>query len=246
MKIDKGEKLFIVFLTFLAVLLYGLHYLIFKDLHHIVIFGLGDLAFIPLEVIFVSLILHKVLETNGKKKQLSKLYMVIQIFFSEVGIKILRIYSKNDENFKSISEDLKIRTDWNKKEFTRLKEIKKCYNPVVRFDIESMEETKRILYEQRNLLLRLIENPVLLEHETFTELLMAVFHFEEELRCRGDLNQLPQTDREHLASDAQRVYVLLGYEWVDYMEHMKENYPYLFNFAIRVNPFDREDRVVVK
>lgn len=102
------------------------------------------------------------------------------------------------------------------------------------------------MYEQRNLLLRLIENPVLLEHETFTELLMAVFHFEEELRCRGDLNQLPQTDREHLASDAQRVYVLLGYEWVDYMEHMKENYPYLFNFAIRVNPFDREDRVVVK
>jgi hypothetical protein len=229
MKMDKSEKQFIVVLLILSFLLYTLHYLIFRDFHHIVIFGLEDLAFIPLEVIFVSLILHRVLESNAKEKQLSKLYMVIQIFFSEVGIKILRIYSKNDENFNSISDDLKIQADWTKKEFAKLKDIKRNYKPVVKFDIESMEETRRILYNQRGLLLRLIENPVLLEHETFTELLMAVFHFEEELHSRGDLNLLPQADKEHLANDAQRMYVLLGYEWVDYMEHMKENYPYLFN-----------------
>jgi hypothetical protein len=95
-----------------------------------------------LEVIFVSLILHRVLESNAKRRQLSKLYMVIQIFFSEVGIKILRIYSKNDQNFDSISDNLKIQADWNKREFAKLKEIKKCYNPVVSFDIDSMEETK--------------------------------------------------------------------------------------------------------
>lgn len=246
MKMDKSDRRFVISLTMLAIVLYGIHYLIFRDLRHIGIYGLGDLAFIPLEVIFVSLILERVLESNGKKRQLSKLYMVIQIFFSEVGMKILRSYSKNDENFNSISDDLRIQADWDRSKFARLKEIKKSYSPVVRFDIDSMEETKKTLYEQRDLLLRLIENPVLLEHETFTELLMAVFHLEEELRFRGDLNQLPQADQDHLAKDAQRVYVLLGYAWVDYMEHMKENYPYLFNFAIRVNPFDRADDVIIK
>lgn len=246
MKIDKSDKIFIVSLTALAVLLYGIHYLIFGDLHHILIFGLEDIAFIPLEVIFVSLILHRVLDLNAKKRQLSKLYMVIQIFFSEVGIKILRIYSKNDKNFEAISDDLKIQADWDKKKFARLKDIKRSYNPIVKFDIDSMEETRTILYEQRKLLITLIENPALLEHETFTELLMAVFHLEEELRSRGDLKALPQTDKDHLANDAQRVYVLLGYEWVDYMEHMKDNYPYLFNFAIRVNPFNQADDVVIE
>jgi len=245
MKIDKNDKLFIAFLTALAILLYGIHYLIFRDWHHIAIFGLGDLAFIPLEVVFVSLILERVLASNAKQKQFSKLYMVIEIFFSEVGIKILRIYSKNDENFNSISDNLQIQADWDKSKFSKLKEIKKQYNPVVRFDIDSMEKTSKILSENREFLIRLIENPALLEHETFTELLMAVFHLEEELHCREDLKNLPAADQEHLANDAQRVYVLLGYEWVNYMEHMKENYPYLFNFAIRINPFNTEDDVII-
>ncbi|MPM50237.1 hypothetical protein SDC9_96973 [bioreactor metagenome] len=246
MKIDKSEKLFIGILLILTFFLYGLHFLIFRDWHHIFIFGLGDLAFIPLEVIFVSLILHRVLESNEKKKQRRKLYMVIEIFFSEVGIKILRLFSKNDEKFDSISDDLQIRTDWDKAKFKKLKEIKKEYIPDVKFDCDSMEKTRSILKEQREFLVKLIENPVLLEHEKFTELLMAVFHFEEELRCRGDLSQLPQPDQDHLAKDAQRVYILLGYEWVDYMEHMQENYPYLFSFAIRVNPFNQEDDVIIK
>ena len=246
MKIDKSEKQFIVLFTGLAILLYGLHYVIFSDLHHIFIYGLGDFAFVPLEVVFVSFVLHRILESKEKKSKCSKLYMLIEIFFSEVGIEILRLYSKNDENFNSISEELKIQSDWGKKEFIKLKDIKKSYDPVVRFDIDAMKETKTILYEQRDFLLRLIENPVLLEHETFTDLLMALFHFEEELRLRVDLDNLPQTDKDHLVNDAKRVYSLLGYEWVDYVEHMHEKYPYLFHFSIRVNPFDQEDDVIVK
>ena len=34
----------------LSVFIYGLHYLIFRDVHHIFIFMVGDLAFLPLEV----------------------------------------------------------------------------------------------------------------------------------------------------------------------------------------------------
>ena len=67
-----------------------------------------------------------------------------------------------------------------------------------KFHIDSnLGDLKRLrdfLSERRNFLLRLLENPNLLEHETFTELLWAVFHLTEELEYRQDLDKLPQSD----------------------------------------------------
>jgi hypothetical protein len=91
-----------------------------------------------------------------------------------------------------------------------------------------------------------LENPVLLEHESFTELLRAVFHLTEELAVREDLQKLPHTDYAHLAGDITRSYVLLVHEWLDYMKHLKDNYPYLFSLAMRTNPFDQNASVIVK
>jgi hypothetical protein len=42
----------------------------------------------------------------------------------------------------------------------------------------------------------------------------------------------------HIAGDMQRAYSLLISEWLSYMKHLRENYPYLFSFAMRTNPFD--------
>jgi hypothetical protein len=36
----------------------------------------------------------------------------------------------------------------------------------------------------------------------------------------------------------KRVYSMLIGEWLSYMKHVKDNYPYLFSFAMRTNPFD--------
>ena len=53
-----------------------------------------------------------------------------------------------------------------------------------------------------------------------------------------DLHRLSPSDREHLAGDVQRGYVLLIKEWLAYMSHLKSRYPYLFSLALRTNPFD--------
>jgi hypothetical protein len=95
-------------------------------------------------------------------------------------------------------------------------------------------------------LLALIENPNLLEHETFTDLLRAVFHLTEELDKRKTTNDLPASDCEHLKEDVQRVYDLLIFEWLNYMEHLKNNYRYLFSLAMRTNPFDPNKTVVIQ
>ncbi len=53
-------------------------------------------------------------------------------------------------------------------------------------------------------------------------------------------------DYQHLKVDAERVYNLLIFEWLEYMEHLMNNYPYLFSLAMRTNPFDPEATVEIK
>ena len=72
----------IVFIA-LSVIIYFIHYLVFQDAHHIFIFMLGDLAFLPLEVLLVSVIIEHILNRREKQDKLQKLNMVIGTFFSE-------------------------------------------------------------------------------------------------------------------------------------------------------------------
>ena len=72
-------------------------------------------------------------------------------------------------------------------------------------------------------MLSLPKNPNLLEHVSFTDLLLAIFHLSEELAARDTLDGLPQSDYEHLAGDIKRAYTLLIREWLAYMMHLKDN-----------------------
>ncbi len=47
---------------------------------------------------------------------------------------------------------------------------------------------------KRNFLIDLIENPVLIENEEFSEALLALFHLMDELNSREDLESLPGSD----------------------------------------------------
>jgi hypothetical protein len=102
------------------------------------------------------------------------------------------------------------------------------------------------LQDNASLLLRLIENPIIHEHESFTELLRALFHLRDELLSRKDLLKLLDSDRKHLEGDIARVYNLLLFGWLRYIQYLKKNYGYLFSLAIRTNPFNPEATAVVK
>jgi hypothetical protein len=120
------------------------------------------------------------------------------------------------------------------------------YNYRIDSTLADLKELSGFLQEKRELVLRLFENPYLLEHQSFTELLRAVLHVKEELLHRKSLENLPEEDYKHLSGDIRRAYVLLVHEWLDYMKYLKKNYPYLFSLAVRTNPFDRNASVVLK
>ena len=94
--------------------------------------------------------------------------------------------------------------------------------------------------------MRLLENPLLIEHESFTDMLQAVFHLTSELTHRKDLTSLPANDQQHLTKDICRAYHLLIIQWLGYMRYLKQHYPYLFSLALRTNPFDEEASVIIR
>lgn len=222
----------------LSVAVYVIHYVIFRDLHHIFIYLIGDIAFVFIEVLLVTLIFHQVLTLREKRAILEKLNMVIGAFFSEVGSELLRNFSSLDPQADQIRDGLILTTETSDQDFSTLNERLASYDYQVRADRAALKELRDFLVGKRSFLLRLLENPNLLEHESFTNLLWAVFHLTDELAHREDLTRVPQTDHEHLLGDVRRAYGLLASEWLSYMKHLRDNYPYLFSLAMRTNPFD--------
>jgi len=222
----------------LSAFFYLLHYVIFQDAHHIFIYMVGDIAFVPIEVLMVTLIIHRLLTEREKRSMLKKLNMVIGAFFSEVGTHLLKSLYDFDAHAESIRKDLIVENKWSKKDYSKTLKHLAGYDYGVDSKLSDLDALKSFLFEKRDFLLRLLENPNLLEHESFSELLWAVFHLTEELSSRDDFSDLPQTDLDHLSGDLKRAYVLLISQWLSYMQHLRIDYPYLFSLAIRTNPFD--------
>ncbi len=234
-----------VALVILSVITYSFHYLIFQDSHHIFIYLLGDIAFVPIEVLLVSMIIHHLLNEMDKRNKLEKLNMIIGIFFSEVGTKLLALISNADPELDSVRKYIIIKNDLLDKEFVNIIKYLKNYDYNIDIKKVDLEDLRIFMIDKRNFLVLLLENPTMLEHEVFTELLRAVFHLAEELEFRDNFSSLPDTDINHLSVDIRRVYSLLAIEWVLYMKYMKTNYPYLFSLSMRTNPFDKDASPIV-
>ena len=230
----------------LATSIYFIHFLIFRDAHHIFIYLIGDIAFVFFEVLLVTLVLHQLLHTREKQSLLKKLNMIIGVFFSEVGTELIRMFSVFDPHSTEIAKRLIVKNNWSDKKFKQVKNDFHVYECDIECKRGNLIQLRDFLIKKRPFLLNLLENPNLLEHETFTNLLWAIFHLTEELTHRRDLAKLPETDYAHLAGDIKRAHASLIREWVSYMRHLKSDYPYLFSLAVRTNPFDATAEVEVR
>jgi voltage-gated potassium channel len=186
------------------------------------------------------------LSRREKQVRMKKLYMVIGVFFSEAGNRLIHIFAQADSGFEESQKGLIVTEKWTREDFLRVSGQLKSGKYRVEISRTDLAKLKIFLREERDFLVRLLENPALLEHETFTDLLRAVFHLTEELAYREDFSQSPTTDLAHIAGDINRVYQLLVHQWLAYMEYLKVNYPYLFSLAMRTNPFDRQASPIVQ
>jgi hypothetical protein len=235
-----------VTLLALSAIVYGIQYLIFRDARSIFYYIFQDFAFVFVEVLLVTLIIHALLREREKSQRLEKLNMVIGAFFSEVGTGLLTYLSDFDPSLDVIRGHLMVSGSWSDKEFSDVAGRLKVYDYNVDMSRVDLSHLRTFLLEKREFLLRMVQNPNLLEHESFTGLLRAVFHLTEELAQREDVSCLSKGDCHHLDGDVKRVYTHLALQWLTYMKYLKANYPYLFSLAIRTNPFDQTASVTIR
>ena len=217
--------------------LYAIHYGIFRDGHDIFFYLVLDIAFLPIEVLIVGLIIERLISLREKRSLQHKLNMVIGAFFSELGTPLLAELLPAMSSAPDIKERLHVKASWKKDDFSRASQFARTLDCQVGLEQIDLDALKYHLLGQRHFVLRLLENPNLMEHERFTDLLWAVLHVEEELEARTSLTDLRPADEAHLQLDVRRAYNQLMAEWVLYVGHLKDDYPYLFSLVLRMHPF---------
>ena len=245
MKHIKWQVFFVAILFVISAFFYYLNYLAIHDARHIIDYFLIDMGFVPFEVFLVTLIFERLLHIQERRRVSKKMHMVAGAFYSEVGMRLLKQFIF----FFGLTEELKhgllVNSRWVVKDYLRA--IKQVRGDDFSIDAKkgNLEDMRKFLSEERGFLLGLLENPNVLEHESFAELLWAVFHLTEELCARVSLKNLPEPDYEHLGNDIKRAYRQLLMGWLVHLQHLSKDYPYLFSLAVRTNPFDDTASAVI-
>lgn len=230
-----------------SALTFALHYLVFRDARHIFLYLIGDIAFMFINILVVTLVIEQLLAGRDKRLLLKKMNMVIGTFFSDVGLELLRHFEQYIPNTNTLAPHLRFTGKWEKRDFQKGIEAARTFDYKAQVTPETLRQLRRILLRHRSFLLRLLENPNLLEHDRFTDLLWAVFHLVEELEMRDESYEgLPEADYLHLAGDVKRAYSQIAAEWLAYARHLKESYPFLYSLVVRINPFNPEASAVIK
>ena len=224
-------------LLLLAFGLYALQIVLFAKPSDTGFYFLQDLAFLPLQVAIVTLALGGFISSREKKERLRKIDMAINAFFSEAGAEIIRCLMAFERVPKAAAALLRIDTGWGAADFRRAREG--LARAAMRADCAQGDLAclKTSLAARRDFMMLMLENPNLLEHDAFTDMLCAVFHLTDELLARGSLDNLPAADIAHFEGDIERAFGALLRQWLSNMEHLKAAYPYLYSLEVRRNPF---------
>jgi len=237
---------FALLMVGLSVLIYVLDYLAFGHFRDIATSFFESTASLFLYVLVVVLVIEEGLARQEKKSRMKKMNMVIGAFFSAVGRDLLMKFSRFVENSAELAPQMTFDARWDRAAFGRAMKAAESFPYEIRVAPDSLRDLRACLSANRGFLLGLLENPNLLEHDRFTDLLWAVFHLVEELEMRPEsLEGLPTTDYAHLSSDVRRAYSRLAGEWLAYAGHLKEDYPFLFSLAVRINPFKESPTPVI-
>ena len=235
----KNRWIIFLFLA-LSFTIYFLYYLVAGDLGYILNSFVLKLAFLPIYVLFTTLLVNFLLSVREKKITNRKKNMIIGVFFTEMGKALLRHLSSFCHNMPDIEKYLGVNDQWTVQSFQVAKErIKNA-----KFDIAitcSVQDIHEFLLSKREFMIQLLQNPHILEDESFTNLLLGTFHLSEELIHRTSNPLLVKGEAEHLAVDIKRIYGQLIIEWLSYLEHLNKQYPFLYNLEASVHPYRRED-----
>lgn len=234
-----------VLLVVLSVVLFILQWEIFHDARDAGFYLLQDLAFLPIQILLVAILVEQILARRERNRLLHKMNMVIGTFFSELGIRLLGLLPQFVEGRENLKRRLAISAEWTARDWKQALDAAGTFEYQVNLAQVDLIAIRDLLAANRPLLTLLLANPNLMEHERFTDLLWAVSHLLEELTARNSLEGLPPNDLAHLAGDIRRVYSQLIVQWLLYCRHLQASYPYIFSIMVRTQPLQEAPSAIV-
>ena len=206
----------------------------------VIIIGIGTFLTI------VTTVTQMLIQRGQTRIHRHRLNMLVGVFYTEIGNQLLRIVTRFDPEIDNIRHEFMVHDEYTEVEFNQLRRRLRRYDFLVDTEKIDLEVLLEFLSVKGDLLIRELENPDLIEHEYFTELLWAVVHLRDELLSRDRLTDLPESDMAHLTNDVIRIYRLITLQWINYMQYLKGAYPFLFSLALRTNPFVEKPSPIVE
>lgn len=230
------QYLFVSFnLIFLSFIMFLVHDLIFGQLENTVYYSLMSLCFIPINILAVTLVFETIMEKRSKTERMNKLNMLVGLFFSDFGFSLLTLIAASDKKIKSLDLDFN--------DLKTCSDILKVHSHEIDFQKIDYTQFKKLIVDSREILSNLISNENILEHEIFADLLMSLMHLRDEILFVQHM-ELTKDDAIHLEGDIIRVYKNLSLQWIKYLSHLKQFYPYQYKSSIKFNPFSINDRTI--
>ncbi len=185
---------------------------------------------------------------NKKEREIKKqkINILVGVYLKEIGKEILRHAEAVIVNYNEIQKILMVTPEWTAKEFIQAEKAIEKMDVETRFDAVVLDLLEAHVMHRRDTISRLLENRYVLDNEHFSDVMLSSLHLLDEIGARESLHDLPEKDQEHLANDFKRVYDHLIRQWLNYLRHLQEQYPYLYSLEIRTNPFNPNAKSVIE
>jgi len=226
----KTTRKVVMILIAVSAVIYLLQIAIFHDERTTAFYILQDLAFMPVTIAIATLVVGEIMNEQEKKDRLEKTRMLTSSFFTGMGAYLMHgiLGMTNADAF--IHGVVRSGADLPETEEEIRKKIQEA-KLTVHIDAAGYTKARQIITANQTNILVIASNPLIIEHECFTEMLWGVFHLMDEFRLRGSWDDLSKDDIYHFNQDFEEVLRLMLMNWVGNARYLKETYPAFYAAA---------------
>lgn len=215
----------------ISVIIYALQIIIFDDKRTTAFYIFQDLAFMPITIAIATLVVGDLMSRREQKEQREKTRMLTSSFFTQMGADLLDIMMRGSSKADNLTH-LMLTPTKDDKDVQRVQSQLQSADLGFTLSADVYDESMDIILRSRLALLTLSSNPLLLEHECFTEMLWGIFHLSDEFRLRGKYNELDKEGREHMEDDFEKVFRLLLVNRVANLQYLQKTYPNYYSASL--------------
>lgn len=140
---------FVWLLLLVSLVLYFADYYLFGRAGEIGFSFMSNVAFLPVYVLFVTLMVERVLKDREREAMMKKLNMVIGVFFSEVGTRLLRDFLAFFPDGEELCRRLRPTPQWRDRDFLAARDFLKGQDIRLDARLGDLKELKSFLAEKK-------------------------------------------------------------------------------------------------